>query len=360
MVDVSLVSSGHDVADARLHRLCAALVRAGLAVELRGLGDAADAPPGLVSVVAHPRGSLVRRALDAALLPWRARGRVLLLVDPDPVPSAALARLVRRRRLVVDVHEDYARLLADRSWARGLVGRVAQGVVAAATALARRADVTVVADGHVPPLEARDRRVVRNLPDGGYLPAPAPREERPRALHVGDLRRSRGLFAMVEAVAATDDWTLDLVGPVAAADRDELAGWEDRLGERLRLHGRMPPREAWALAAGAWCGLVLLEDTPAFRDAVPTKLYEFLGCGLAVAATPLPRTAALVEESGAGVLVGSAAELSAALQRWSADPPELDELRGAALRWAQANLYGPSAYDDLAGAIARLAGRGPA
>ena len=42
--DVSLVTSGHDVADARLHRLVAALTDSGLTVEVIGLGDPAAAP----------------------------------------------------------------------------------------------------------------------------------------------------------------------------------------------------------------------------------------------------------------------------------------------------------------------------
>src|SRR5690606_14270020 len=73
-VDVSIVTSGHDVADARLHREVAALVRAGLRVEVLGLGEASAGPPDAV-VRARPRRSGVRRALDAALLPWRASGR---------------------------------------------------------------------------------------------------------------------------------------------------------------------------------------------------------------------------------------------------------------------------------------------
>ena len=37
--DVSVLSTGHDVADARLHRICAALLRRGLSVEVVGLED---------------------------------------------------------------------------------------------------------------------------------------------------------------------------------------------------------------------------------------------------------------------------------------------------------------------------------
>ena len=59
-----------------------ALLEAGLTVDVMGLGDAAAGPPG-VPVRVWPRGSMAARALRAVNLPWRARGRVLLLLDPD-------------------------------------------------------------------------------------------------------------------------------------------------------------------------------------------------------------------------------------------------------------------------------------
>ncbi|HET7901318.1 MAG TPA: glycosyltransferase [Candidatus Nanopelagicales bacterium] len=353
--DVSLVTSGHDVADARLHRLVAALTDAGLTVEVLGLGDPAAAPATASAVRARPRRGAAGRLADAVAGPWRAHGRVILVVDPDSVPSAWLHRLTGRR-LVVDVHEDYAALLADRSWAHGVVGGIARAGTGLASSLARRADLTVVADAHVPPGDARQRLVLRNLPYGGYLPGPTNADAEPRALHVCDLRRSRGLFDMVEAVAAAPGWTLDLVGPVAAADAAEL----DRrlatadLAGRVRLHGRRPPHEAWALARGAWVGLSLLHDTPAFRDAVPTKVYEYLGCGLPVVATPLRRQAELVTSAGAGVVVADAAAAAAALTAYVADPALLAAHRDAARAWSGEDA---AAYDAFVDAVRALVNR---
>src|SRR5437660_1476257 len=141
-IDVTILSSGHDVADARLHRHCAALRRAGLRVEVIAKGRADDAPDG-------------------------------------------------------------AEFRASRS--NGMTGRA-----------------------------------------------------------------SRGLFDMLRAIELAPDWELDVVGPVAARDREQLDAWtaESPAAARVRLHGRMPPATAWRLARGAWVGMSLLHSTPAFESAI--------------------------------------------------------------------------------------------
>lgn len=352
--DVSVLTSGHDVADARLHREVRALVRAGLRVEVRGLGDREAGPSG-AEVLTHPRGGRGLRLRDAALLPWQARGRVLLCLDPDLLPSATARRLTGRR-VVADVHEDYLALLADRDWARGAAGRVARAVARSATWLAARADLTVVADEHVPPLGARERLVVRNLPDLSLLPPPGPPDAVPRAVYVGDLRASRGLFTMLEAVEQAPAWTLDLVGPVAAADEPAVQRWVagSAASSRVRFHGRLPPERAWEVAAGAWVGLSLLDTTPAFAAATPSKLYEYLACGMAVLASPLPRTRALLDRTGAGAFASSSGEAAALLRQWSDEPGRVLELRRAAVGWAAAQATA-SPYAGLADRVRRLA-----
>jgi glycosyltransferase involved in cell wall biosynthesis len=356
--DVSIVSSGHDVADARLHREVAAAVAAGLDVEVLGLGAASDGPAG-AAVTARPRPRGVAARLALALgQPWRARGRVLLTLDPDVVPGALLAARLRRRRLVVDVHEDYVALTRDRAWASGVVGLAVRAGVRGVLAAARRADLVVVADEHVPPRTAPARLVVRNAPAGAYLPAPSDPGPVPRAIYIGDVRRSRGLPVMLAAVEAAPGWELDVVGPVAADDRAWLDEWiaTSPAASRVRFHGRKPPMQAWAFARGAWVGLSLLDDTPAFRDAVPSKLYEYLAAGLAVATTPLPRAAAIVTESAAGVVVPDADALSATLRGWADQPADLLPLRSSAVTWAGAAFAGASGYDVLAQRLSALAG----
>lgn len=357
--DISIVTSGHDVADARLHRIVAALLTEDLDVEVLGLGDSSDAPAG-VRVTTVPRPRLAKRALLAARWAAQARGQVLMALDPDSLLACLAVARLSRRAVVADVHEDYEALLRDRAWATGWRGRLGGVVARSASRAAAAADLVVVADDHVPPLLASHRVVTKNLPLASMLPAMAAPDEIPRAIYVGDVRDSRGLTAMVEAIALTADWRLDVVGPLADAD---LATQRERLAElgctdRVTFHGRQPPTEAWKVARGAWCGLALLEDTPAFRDALPSKLYEYLACGLPAIVTDLPRCRALIEDTKAGEVVSSdraktALDTAEVLRSWSRDKTAYGVVRRAAQVAAEPLRRG-EAYVALVAAVVEL------
>ncbi|MGL4174367.1 MAG: glycosyltransferase [Actinomycetota bacterium] len=357
-VDVSIITSGHDVADARLHRISAGFLRAGLVVEVLGLGIADDAPEG-VHVQVCPRPGLIGRMVLALRLPWQARGSVLFLLDPDALIAAWPAVRLRRsdrRRLVADVHEDYLALAQDRQWKLPGAALLAQLLIKAATAAARRSHLCVVADDHVPPLRAKRRLVVRNEPDHRMVPADTLPSEFPRAVYVGDVRRSRGLATMLDAVEAASSWMLDVIGPVANADQQWLVQRLEaspQLADRVRWHGRLPPSRAWKIAAGAWVGFCLLEPTPAFKDAVPSKLYEYLAMGIVPIVSDLPRQNELVRRAGSGVVVADAAAAAAALTGLADDPTAWLTFSSAGRTWAAQAGRGEG-YDLLAAAVREL------
>lgn len=360
---VTIITTGHDVADARLHRTAAALRRAGADVEVHGLGDPALGPQGCRVRTAPRRGKL-GRLRQALTWPFRARGDVLVTIDPETSLAALLSSRLRGRAWVADVHEDYAALLKDRAWVPRPLLRLLQLGVAAMNRLICRADLVLVADEHVPPRRADNRHVMRNEPDFTLLPELAdPSPGAPwRAVYIGDNRTSRGLRTMVEAVAATahdaEPWHLDVVGPVAAADQDWLT---KRLAQPdaalIVAHGRQEPKRSWEIADGADIGLCLLADTPAFAEAMPSKIYEYLACGLPTIATPLPRVAELLHRTQAGVVVDSVEETTTALQRFVDDASWREALRAAAREAGEVARARRNTYDDAAARILELRAR---
>lgn len=347
MTTVLVLSVAHSIGDARLHRLCRAFCDTGAVVEVHALGDASLSPAGVSTHTFAPSRRPVRmwRALSE---PLRRRVDILVVIDPDLAPAALLARALGRTSFVVcDVHEDYEKVVEDREWSSWISRRVALHVARLGRTAAAKANWTIVADEHVSPLIARRRRVVRNLPIRSALQPELPSPT--RAVYVGDVRSSRGLSEMVDAVAESPPWELDIIGPVNhRADRERLASAVEHY-DRIRSWGRLSPHESWEVARGASVGMSFLSDTPAFRDAIPSKLFQYVNEGMAVVTSPLQRPKNLVERFGMGAVVGSKSELAAQLQAWTKDRSALDACRSAAAAWASANL--PA--DDEFGAVCR-------
>ena len=369
-IDVSIISSGAKLADARLHRLTGALLRAGLTVEIFAPGAMKDAPSSFKNESAlyirtpwfggeWGKTNLVARYHRSRLFALRSRGRVIYAISPESVAPAFVVGRFLRRKVAVDFFEDYLRLLEDRRWAKkyfGILGWIAKSDTKSALWFARRVDLTTVADVQVPPFDARNRLVVRNLPDLSLLTPSGKRDQTPRAIYIGDLRKSRGLQAMLRVAELTPDWEFDFVGGIAAVDQEFVDLWmrEKNVNNRVRFHGKLAPAQSWKIAAGAWVGLSLLEKTPAFVEAVPSKLYEYMSVGLASISSPLPRCIELIALSKSGAIESSPEGVAQRLQYWRENLRELDEIRRQASDWARENLDSEREYANFAAEMVKL------
>ncbi len=370
-IDISIISSGANLADARLHRLTRSLLRAGLRVEIFAPGLSKDAPTTTGSAqqlfirkpwftTSWKRRNLFARYYRSRLFVIRARGRVTYAISPEAVAPAYAQTKLWHRKLAVDFFEDYLRLLNDRAWAGkyfGILGWIAKSDTKSALWFAKRADLTTVADVQVPPFEARNRLVVRNLPDASMLTKSGERSATPRAIYIGDLRKSRGLQAMLQVAELATDWEFDFVGGIASADQSDVDQWfraNPTSQSRVRFHGKLAPQDSWKVAAGAWVGLSLLENTSAFVEAVPSKLYEYMSVGLATISTPLPRCVELIELSKSGAIESSPKGVADRLKYWRENPAELDQIRRQAGDWASKNLDSEREYSIFAAEMVKL------
>jgi glycosyltransferase involved in cell wall biosynthesis len=304
------------------------------------------------------RSTRWRRALAAIYAPFACRSDVLLVPDPELFLTARLqhSRGARAPLIVVDVHEDFELVAADRAWIPSRLVPLMALLARAAVRSAARADLLLVADDHLPPRSGAGMRlVVRNRPTVGELEAGSPGPE-PRAVYVGDIRASRGLHEMVGAILDAPGWSLDLVGPISAPDQREVLRRARRAGRTvdIRVHGRLPLTEAWDVARGAWAGFALLKDTPAFRAAVPTKLYEYTAVGIPVICSDLPPCRRFIESSGSGAVVQGGEQAGAILRDWLTSPSLVTSFSEAGRAWAAHELAEPSDFDRFAYVLRQL------
>ncbi len=358
--DVSIIAAGRDASNARLQRVMASCLAANLTVELFSSGNKSDVPEG-VDFHTVSKGSRALRVSNSFTLPWRARGRVLFTPDPEAAIAIWLTNILFRRPWVVDVREDYRLLIEDRAWARGPAKAIAIVIAKMALLASAQADTTFVVDDWVRPALARNRMVVRNAPDIRFLPDLAPAEENPRALYVGDVRSSRGLWSMLRTIEMAPEWTLDIAGTIASQDLSRVLEWKENseASHRVKFHGTLRPQDSWKLAAGAWVGLSLLESTPAFQRAWPTKIGEYLACGIPVITTDLPRPREVIVATKAGATVDydsnelTAGQTAGILNSWAENRGEYALVRARAEKqvdtWRSA-----ASYDLIATSIAKL------
>ena len=358
--DVSILAAGRDVSNARLQRVMASCLSAGLSVELFSSGNKSDVPKG-VTFHTVSKGSLVMRVTNAFILPWRARGKVLFTPDPEGAIAIWASTFVRKRPWVADVREDYRLLIEDRAWAEGSKKVIAIVMARLALYVSARADATVVVDDWVRPLQGKNRIVVRNAPDVRFLPEVQSPDKNPRAIYIGDVRGSRGLWSMLRTIELAPDWHLDVVGTISHQDISHVLTWKEKslAASRVQFHGTLKPIDAWKYAAGAWVGLSLLENTPAFQKAWPTKIGEYLACGIPVITTDLPRPREVIISTRAGATVDfdtnelTAGQTAGILNSWVENPDKYGEVRARAETQAEIWRSGAS-YDLIARTIAQL------
>jgi glycosyltransferase involved in cell wall biosynthesis len=170
------------------------------------------------------------------------------------------------------------------------------------------------------------------IADELLLPDPTPYVERaPAFVYPGVIARIRGIEEVIHAiqlVSADADVRLDLAGPFVPAEfcdaLQDLPGWR-----HVRYHGTVGRRELARLMGSARCGLVLHHPIPNEVDALPIKLFEYMGAGLPVIVSDFRPLRRIVDAEECGLVVDqSNPEAIAEAMRWILSHPAEAETMG--------------------------------
>lgn len=301
---VEVISTAHWSGDPRLNRHVGYLVDGGNAASFTTF-----APQRRLPAFARALMAVVRSKADIVLLP-----------DPEMFLAGSLLARVSGKRPVIDIHEDYAKAAMARQWVPKRARWLIRLAAAAAVRTGRWAAWRVMVAGHE--LAISGDYVVLNIPD------PAPLEYGShdgslRLVYVGDLTVERGALAMVELLAELGkEFHLLLIGGAGHEVKRQIRSMAESLnvGDRLELTGRLEHRNAWNTARGSLAGLNLLSPAPAYRDAVATKLWEYLAVGLPPIVSDLPGQRTMVSQLDESLICDSVEEAAAAARELARDP----------------------------------------
>ncbi len=296
---IALVTTAHRTDDVRIYRKEAlSLARNGWKVTIIGPGrDCADGEGVRFLSVQTGKGRADRllfsrgRILSAI---ERSGEPLLILHDPELLPLMPLLHNMGRR-VIYDSHEDLPDSVASREWipaalrpaAGAFAGRLlsrylpsADGVLAATEPIARRLREM----GFSPELvrnrltreetELFERELLRQTPLPGTV------------CYCGAISERRGASRMIRACFQAGAILL-------LAGRFETDTLRERLEQMpeyrcVRYEGVLDRAGVARLYARSQAGLLLLDDTPAYRESEPIKLFEYLAAGLPVVASDFP------------------------------------------------------------------------
>lgn len=301
---ILVVTVVHVPTDARIRqRQIRAMLDAGFAVTYAapwsaGHGSTAQ---GLRTIeVPRARGRRRVGALLAArnVLREEAAQHDLVLVH-DPELLLVVGAAGRDVPVVWDVHEDLRASLVARPWIPGVLRPVVRWLVGLLERGAERRCHLILAEHSYQQRFRRRHPVVPNAP---LVPDDVPLPGTSRVVYLGRVAAARGARELVE-LAGRLPGPLELV-VVGDAEPDVAPLLADAHGRGLLTWlGYVPNDEALTHVMGATAGLSLLHDLPNFRGSMPTKVLEYMGCGVPVVTTPLPLAVDVVSEADAGVVV---------------------------------------------------------
>lgn len=237
------------------------------------------------------------------------RGDVYHLHDPELLRIAGrLRRVGRGAHVIFDAHEDLPRQILSKQWIPALLRNSASwGMEIIENHVVRRLSGVVTATPHI---GERFRRINACVAEINNFPIPDELVSNERMLvthqrqicYIGGITRARGIESLIKALPMVPNVSLVLCGrfqeAVFEAEMRSLPGWT-----QVDYRGQLDRPNIMKVLAESSAGIVTLFPTPAYVDALPVKMFEYMSAELPVIASDFPLWKRIIDESGAGICV---------------------------------------------------------
>jgi glycosyltransferase involved in cell wall biosynthesis len=312
------MTSVHSALDARIfHKECRSLARAGFEVMIIG-PHSKDLVADRVQIRCIPkdRSRLVRMTRTVWRVYREARRQnadVYHFHDPELIPAGLLLR-AQGKKVIYDIHEDMPKDILSKfylpAWSRRMMAWMMEQVEGAACGhFSALVAVT-------PSIAERFLRlnqktvIVYNYPYPAeivFAQVASPWEARRQSVaYVGGITAQRAILEMVSAMALLPeslDATLELAGNeipegIRPEDLSGHPGWT-----RVRHHGLLDQPSTFRILHKVRAGLVLFHPEPNHLEAMPQKIFEYMGAGLPLIASDFPLWRRMLGETKCAIFV---------------------------------------------------------
>jgi glycosyltransferase involved in cell wall biosynthesis len=252
----------------------------------------------------------------------RVRPRIVHFHDPELLPTALLLRWLLRVKIVYDIHENQHKGILNKEWLPVWFRSIILFCFSTFESFALRwMNGIILAEFsylHTYDGKSSNIQVVRNYPI--LINEVFDTSERKVNVgnrftigYVGAIQKERGIIEMIELVrelkkTSSRSFSLEIMGSFASEQlKNEVHGLirSYDLEEHINFHGRLPYRRFLLILANADVGLVFLHPTPANKEIIPTKLFEYIMLQIPIIVMDIPILKDFVNELGCGIVVNA-------------------------------------------------------
>lgn len=309
------MTSVHPALDARIfYKECRSLARAGFQVTIV-CPHSEDLVADHVQIKsvrknASRLGRMTRTAWRVYREARQLQGDIYHFHDPELIPAGLLLR-ASGKTVIYDIHEDVPKDVFSKNylpaWSRPAIAWLLEKLeISVARRFSALVTVTPSIAARFRPLNERTV-ILHNYPYQKEILGAAQKSpwetRRPSVAYVGLISANRGIREMIVAMSLVSKGvpaTLEVAGPTTVTSR-ELSGYPG--WERVHHHGLLDLRSTLCLLHEVRAGLVLFHPEPNHVEAMPQKMFEYMGAGLPVIASDFPLWRRILGDTGCGVLV---------------------------------------------------------
>lgn len=311
------MTSVHSPLDVRIfHKEAKTLVHAGLEVAVIAQYDKNETVEG-IRILALPKiENRIRRILILNLRAFwiglRQKADVYHLHDPELMLVGMLLKLIKGKKVIYDVHEDYGKQILSKLYIPRIV-RKELGFLVRITEYfcSKLFDAIITATDDILRNFYHHKRAVsvKNFPIFTNFSIRRNNRNVENAvfclIYVGGLDEIRGITQIVKAlefVNSDNQLKLTLCGDFYPTDYEwklrSLDGFK-----KVEYLGWLEPYEIPNLLEKHDAGIVCFLPEPNHLNAMPNKLFEYMAAGLPVISSNFPLWRDIVERNGCGICV---------------------------------------------------------
>lgn len=311
------LTTAHEALDDRIfHKECKSLSIAGYDVTVIARHETNETVDGIKIIALKNKGKrigcMLKLPLEILFKAVKQHSHIYHFHDPELLPVGVLLKILTRKTIIYDVHEDYGKQVLSKPYLPKKTRKIISLLITLIEQFSTKyfdGIITATDDILNNFVQCQEAISVKNYPVHSYFCSQLNHDINKEChniyniVYTGSISKERGLMEIIQAMNHIDQPVkVSIYGSISphASDLqfDKMKGYE-----KVEFLGWVEHRKMLQLLSKYHAGIVCLHPLPNYVTALPIKLFEYMAAGLPVIASDFPILKEIVEGNKCGICV---------------------------------------------------------